>query len=90
MSRPLPISIIKLASDPRVDEILDERDDDNGYWVYLKPGFINTYSETHCIHEWTAADVLSQARTSIEPCDCESCCEAIAPPLFYYPTGESS
>lgn len=70
----LPKSLNKLLSDPRVDEILDERSDDNGYWVYFKPGWINWLDETHSIHEMTAKEVLDKMKT-IRPCDCDYYCK---------------
>lgn len=68
----LPKTLAKLLADPRVDEILDERGDGNGYWIYMAHGWINTFSETHCIHEMTVKDCLDQMKCLI-PCDCESC-----------------
>lgn len=68
----LPKGLQKLAEDPRVDEILDERGDDNGYWVYLVPGWINWLDETHSIHEDTQAECLDKFN-DIKRCDCEGC-----------------
>ena len=31
----------KILKDPRVEEISDESADGDGYWVYLKAGYIN-------------------------------------------------
>jgi hypothetical protein len=69
----LPAGLVKLAQDPRVDEILDERGDDNGYWVYLKPGWINTWHETHSIHEMTQAECIKVFNDAVKPCTCEGC-----------------
>ena len=66
----LPKGLTKLAADPRVDEIWDEGD--NGYWVYLVPGWINPLHETHSIHEDTQAECLEVFK-SIERCTCDGC-----------------
>ena len=71
----LPKTIAKLANDPRVESISDERggfDGGDGIWVYLKPGFMCTATQTHCVHEWTVLDVLV-AWQSGEPCNCKDC-----------------
>lgn len=62
-----------LAIDARIDEILDERGDDNGYWIYFKPGWINEMTETHCIHEDTVRECLRQLRNYVKPCTCREC-----------------
>ncbi len=69
----LPVTLRRiLDSDPRVDEIWDERCDNNGYWIYFKPGWINPMTETHCIHELTVKECVQQLR-DIQPCDCKGC-----------------
>ena len=56
-----------------VDEIIDERGEDNGYWVYLKYGFKVDYSASdHIIHEDTVKECIDYLR-SVEPCDCREC-----------------
>jgi len=67
-----PRTVSQLRAHPLVDEVLDERSDDNGWWVYFKPGYINTMTETHCIHEMTVKEVCSQF-DYIEKCNCNSC-----------------
>ena len=62
-----------LAKHPdKIDEISDESWNDDGYWVYLKPGWICSSSETHCVHEWDMADLKSAFR-DVVVCDCEDC-----------------
>ena len=62
----------KILKDPRVEEISDESADGDGYWVYLKAGYINREMETHCCHEWNMKDLLRSMKDIVE-CDCESC-----------------
>ena len=56
----------------KVSEVDDESASGDGYWVYLKPGWICSSSETHCVHEWNMRDLLSAFR-DVAPCDCEDC-----------------
>ena len=55
-----------------------ENDEFDGYsnpcsiWLYLKPGYICTMTETHQVHEATVKDFLSSAGT-IEKCECDEC-----------------
>jgi len=37
------------------------------YWVYLRPGFVNTHLECGTIHERLAADAVYQIRHCIQP-----------------------
>lgn len=70
----LPKAIFDLKDDPRVDTIEDERDDNNGYWVYLKRGLINDADGIHMVHEMTVKDVMEKMKASnIVPCQCGSC-----------------
>tara|TARA_R110002126_G_scaffold291144_1_gene450586 strand:- start:1149 stop:1373 length:225 start_codon:yes stop_codon:yes gene_type:complete len=43
-----------------VTEIGNETESGGGYWVYLSEGYINSFSETGTIHEWTAANCIEQ------------------------------
>ena len=45
---------------------------DYSIWVHFVPGYINTSTETHMIHEYLVKDFMYAAGT-IEKCDCESC-----------------
>lgn len=56
-----------------VEEVIDERNDDNGYWVYLMPGYINTSTEVHMVHEDTVTEVLYQLRYCVKRCECDEC-----------------
>lgn len=58
---------------PKVDEISDERNNGDGIWIYLKPGFINEEKEVHCIHEHTIEECLEQLKNDIVECACEEC-----------------
>lgn len=53
----------------------DERQVQNGYWVYLVYGYINERSETHQIHEDTLAECANQLRHWVKPCACAECAE---------------
>lgn len=53
-----------LESDPRVSEISDERSTDDGYWVYLRPGF--NWDGIRTVHEYTVAD-LRRAMREVVP-----------------------
>jgi hypothetical protein len=60
----------KLAADPRVKVI--ERDAD-GIWCVLESGYQNGADPgTHCIHEYTAKDVLGCVQL-IKSCACRQC-----------------
>ena len=58
-----------------IDEIVDERSDDNGYWIYLKSGYVNTMHDVHHIHENTLSECVEQLRDFVEPCKCSECNE---------------
>lgn len=47
-------------------------EDEDGYWVDLKPGWMCPASGSHSCHEDTAKAILS-AVANAEPCDCEEC-----------------
>jgi len=66
-----------LAEDDRIDEIWDERGDDNGYWIYFKPGWINDMTETHCIHEDTVKECFKHLRFYVRQCQCDNCLAAM-------------
>ena len=55
-------------------DYMDERGDDNGYWLYLVAGWINPNTCTHMVHENTQRECAEQLE-SIERCTCEECME---------------
>lgn len=73
--RPLPIALRRWKH--IIEEIEDYRSqgpDGDGYWVHLKPGWVNTLTETHSVHE----DELKQcveilAKGFIVQCSCAEC-----------------
>ena len=57
-----------------IEDISDERELDQGYWVYLKPGLINTMTETHMVHEDTPTECAQIFKDDwIKPCCCKEC-----------------
>jgi uncharacterized protein involved in high-affinity Fe2+ transport len=53
----------KIIADPRVSDVSDETGYGEGVWVYLKPEYVSTSTDTGTIHEdtWTEAlKVLKQ------------------------------
>lgn len=60
----------RIAKDPRVAEVSDEGID--GYWIYLKTGFICDESETHAVHEYTVKDLVRSFK-SVRVCACQDC-----------------
>jgi hypothetical protein len=62
----------------KIEEISDERGMDQGYWVYLIPGWQNSFDPScHIIHEDNPTQ-CSKVLRYIEPCDCNDCKEIIA------------
>jgi hypothetical protein len=61
----------KLRADPRVADISDERGQEHGIWVYLRPGWDTGYDPlqvTRTIHEDTINDIrAAMARVRREP-----------------------
>jgi len=68
----LPKSIAHLVNDPRIQSVDDERDTGDGYWIYLEPGYQDSESDLHLIHEWRVKDLLRKVQ-GIKPCDCQDC-----------------
>ena len=67
----VPKGIVTLRADKRVREIDDERDTENGWWLYLRRGWCDD-ADAHVIHADTVAG-LTEHFTFITPCDCETC-----------------
>lgn len=82
MTKPLPRTLQKWAAkNPDIfdeghaeQDGFNERDPENGwaYWIYFKPGWINTMTETHSIHEDSVRACLEMTKW-IRPCECEDC-----------------
>lgn len=68
-------TILKLKSDPRVEEISDERSAGDGFWVYLKSGFYGYEEGSHIIHEDSPSECLKFMR-DVRPCKCNECKES--------------
>ncbi len=66
----IPATLAKWAD--VIVEVEDDRGTQNGWWIYLKAGWINPYSETHCVHEDTLKACASQL-VDIQPCECTDC-----------------
>jgi hypothetical protein len=62
---------------PGVIEEVSLEGPEDGYWLYLTPGWIRQGTGTHCVHEWTAKDLIAGMR-EVEKCDCEECRSLIA------------
>jgi hypothetical protein len=67
---PIPSTLKRYAD--KIQCVDDDRNNQNGWWVHLKNGWINPQSETHMIHEDTLKQCLAQLR-EVEPCQCEDC-----------------
>lgn len=65
-----------------IEEIEDYRaqgPDGDGYWVHLVPGYRNTMTEIHSVHEdnITQCAAVFQGKF-VEPCKCAECLDLIA------------
>jgi hypothetical protein len=58
---------------PRDKRIAFTERDDDGFWIYLAPGFRNMATETHAIVENTRTEAYRTHRSSTEPCPCKAC-----------------
>ena len=54
----------------RIDEICDEREYGNGWFIYLAHGW--QYDGAHCFGEDRKADIW-RTMTFVKPCDCDAC-----------------
>jgi hypothetical protein len=67
---------------PMIEEIEDFRSqgtDGDGYWVHLKPGFINTLHEVHSVHEDNIGQCVEVFKSDyVKPCACQGCKDLIA------------
>jgi hypothetical protein len=60
---------LEVEMDKRIQNI--EHDVD-GWWIYLKPGFIVSDERTHAIVEEKKSDALRKM-SLVEPCKCDAC-----------------
>ena len=63
-------SLDVVNDDPRVTEVFSEGED--GYWLYLNPGWTCDPRGAHDGHEDTVKRLLDVYR-AIEPCECADC-----------------
>ena len=71
--------IERIRRHPLVTDIRDERDykrkppgrqdepNGDGFWVYLKRGYINAMDGVHCIHEDSPSECYAKLKC-VEPC----------------------
>ncbi len=57
----------------KISEVSDERSTDEGYWVYLAPGWRDDEGETHCIHEDTIKECAAKMKY-VTRCTSPGCC----------------
>lgn len=69
----LPTPLRKYAA--IISDVSDERDNDDGYWVYLKSGLINTLHEVHMVHEDDPESCAQVLKSFIVRCECSDCKE---------------
>jgi hypothetical protein len=70
----LPKCLRKYAD--KIREVSDERDSDDGYWVYLASGYRDDEGETHCIHEDTPTECAAKMKY-ITKCTKLGCCDTM-------------
>ena len=57
----------------KIELVSDESRSGDGYWLYLRPGWIRERCDVvHSVHEWNMRD-LKQAMRQVVPCECEEC-----------------
>lgn len=56
----------------QISDVSDERYLEDGYWVYLAPGFCNGDLGSHIVHE-DSPSKCAKAMIDVMPCDCDSC-----------------
>lgn len=55
----------RILTDARVIAVSDERDTGEGFWIYLRSGFITSTTETGSIHEDTLAKAYAALRSTV-------------------------
>jgi hypothetical protein len=58
---------------PQIVDFEDDRGDNNGYFVHLIAGLINTFDEVHFLHEDTLKLIHNKFKNNVKPCQCEEC-----------------
>ncbi len=67
----LPAPLRKYAD--KIQSVSDERDTEEGYWVYLALGWRDPEGETHCIHEDTPGE-CARSMSHLQRCNAPGCC----------------
>ena len=67
----LPAAIRKYAD--IISDVSDERENGDGYWIYLKSGLINDLHDVHMVHEDTLKECAEILKSSIVSCRCSDC-----------------
>ena len=60
-------------NDPAVKEYLERTDNGDGFWIYLKPGWIdNTGTGAHMVHESSIEEAFKYLQW-VDKCECSEC-----------------
>lgn len=70
-SLPRSLQLFCARNQNLIDEVSDERDTDDGIWIFLKYGWCFDNS-CHIVHEDTARAII-QAFKSVRACSCPEC-----------------
>ena len=63
----------KILKNPKVHSISDERGAGDGFWIYLKLGWIdNVGTGAHMVHEDTPEEAYKYLQW-VSKCDCDEC-----------------
>ena len=63
-----PVRLIRacLKFQDRVREVGAETATGDGYWIYLKDGWISSRTECSTVHEWTIEDAINDLKNSLK------------------------
>ncbi len=75
MSLPATLQLLRVRHQNKIDVIDDERDTDDGYWLYLKRGW--QFDGAHLIHEYTVSALCKTFNNRVTPCNCLLCKEGV-------------
>lgn len=67
----LPTSLRKYAN--LIADVSDERQNGDGFWVYLISGRVNTLHEVHFVHEDTPQECAKLFKLFVDNCHCSDC-----------------